>query len=316
MAKGFAMITIVMLHLSMSNLKGDSALTINFFNHSFNTRLFFFLSGMVVALGGVNFSKLKDAWNFGVKKTKTLLLPFVVWSVFIMPYIYERSDIHDFFQILTAPFLPPYQDYWFLLYLYVVQILFLGIKMVSSHLLKLIKNDFITELLVASLLSVLLFPIYEYVFIFLLGYFFYRYGKRLLYSDFTLLITLFLFVSLFAFYRDRELSITIYTKFVMALSGILAVVGIIRRLDTASESYQRSCILLRYIGHHSLEIYLLHYFFVWILRDVPISVAYVHAVPLYVIIFIISSFICLLCCYVADMMKKIPYVSFLLLGSR
>ena len=91
------MITIVMLHISMSNLKGESSLTINFFNHSFNTRLFFFLSGMVVALGGANFPSWKDVWNFGVKKTKTLLLPFVVWSAFIMPYIYERSDIHDFY---------------------------------------------------------------------------------------------------------------------------------------------------------------------------------------------------------------------------
>lgn len=316
MAKGFAMITIVMLHLSMSNLEGDSASAINFFNHSFNTRLFFFLSGMVVALGGANFSRWKDAWNFGIKKTKTLLMPFVIWSVFIMPYIYERSDIHDFFQILIAPFLPPYQNYWFLLYLYVIQILFLGIKMISSHLSKLIKNDFVTELLVAALLSVILFPIYEYVFIFLLGYFFYRYGKRFLYSDFTLLITLFLFVALFTLYRDQRAEITIHSRFVMALSGILAVVGIIRRLDTASESHHRFCALLCYFGHHSLEIYLLHYFFVWILRDASISVVYIHAIPLYVIIFIISTLICLLCCKVADMMKKIPYVSFLLMGNR
>ena len=83
------MITIVMLHISMSNLKGESASTINFFNHSFNTRLFFFLSGMVVALGGADFSNLKNAWNFGIKKAKSLLLPFMVWSVFIMPYIYD-----------------------------------------------------------------------------------------------------------------------------------------------------------------------------------------------------------------------------------
>lgn len=316
MAKGFAMITIVMLHISMSNLKGESALTINFFNHSFNTRLFFFLSGMVVALGGADFSNLKNTWNFGIKKTKTLLLPFVVWSVFIIPYIYERSDIHDFFRILVAPFLPPYQDYWFLLYLYVVQILFLGIKMVSSHLLKLIKNDFITELLVAALLSVLLFRIYEYVLIFLLGYFLYRYGKRFLFSDFTLLIALLLFVTLFTLYRDHEQEITLYSRLAMAMAGIFAVVGIIRRLDVAFESNHRACILLRYIGRHSLEIYLLHYFFVWILRDVSISVVYVHAIPLYVIIFIISIFICLLCCCVADVMKKIPYVSLLLLGSR
>ena len=316
MAKGFAMITIVMLHLSMSNLEGYSASTINFFNHSFNTRLFFFLSGMVVALGGANFSNLKDAWNFWVKKTKTLLLPFVVWSVLIMPYVYERVDIHDFFQTLIAPFLPPYQDYWFLLYLYIVQMLFLGIKMVSSHLSKFIKDDFVTELLVSALLSVLLFPIYEYVFIFLLGYFFYRYGKQFLFSDKTLFIALCLFVALFTLYRGQGAEITIYSKFVMVLSGILAVVGLIRRLDMAFESHHRSCTLLCYIGHHSLEIYLLHYFIVWILRDVSISVVYIHAIPLYMIIFVISTFICLLCCYVADMMKNIPYVSLLLFGNR
>ena len=52
MAKGFAMITIVMLHVTLNNLEGDSCIMINSFNHSFNTRLLFFLSGMVAALGG------------------------------------------------------------------------------------------------------------------------------------------------------------------------------------------------------------------------------------------------------------------------
>lgn len=309
------MITIVMLHLSMSNLDGDSASTINFFNHCFNTRLFFFLSGMVVALGA-NFSRWKDVWNFGIKKTKTLLLPFIVWSVLIMPYIYERSDIHDFLQILVAPFLPPYQDYWFLLYLYAVQMLYLGIKIVSSHLFKLIKNDFVTDFLAAVPLSVLLFPIYEYVFMFLLGYFLYRYGKQFLYSDNILLIALCLFVMLFTLYRGHEQEILLYSRLAMALSGIFAVVGIIRRLDAAFESNHSACILLRYIGRHSLEIYLLHYFFVWILRDVSISVVYIHAIPLYVAIFVISTLICMLCCKVADMMKKVPYVSFMLFGNR
>ena len=54
-AKGLAMVTIVMLHLSSFNLQGNSATTINSFNHSFNTRLFFVLSGMVAVIaGGVN----------------------------------------------------------------------------------------------------------------------------------------------------------------------------------------------------------------------------------------------------------------------
>ena len=55
MTKGVAMITIVMIHLAQYNLDGETASVIYFFNHSFNTLLFFFLSGMVVALGGGKF---------------------------------------------------------------------------------------------------------------------------------------------------------------------------------------------------------------------------------------------------------------------
>ena len=311
------MITIVMLHLSMNNLEGYSASMINFFNHSFNTRLFFFLSGMVVALGGTNYSNLKDARNFGVKKTKTLLLPFIVWSVFIMPYIYERSDIHDFFQILTAPFLPPYQDYWFLLYLFVIQMLFMGIKVISSWLSIFIKNDFVREVLVTVLFSLLLFSIYEYVLIFLLGYFFLRYGSKFLFGDIVLAISFCLFVALFSLYRENgDQSMSLLIRLIMALSAIVFVVGIMRKLDVLCDSHNNFCELLCFVGRHSLEIYLLHYYFAWICRDKYISVAAINAIPLYVIVFTVALLICVLSSYIADGMKKIPYVSFLLFGGH
>lgn len=69
------MITIVMLHISMSNLKGESALTINFFNHSFNTRLFFFLSGMVVVLGG-RFFQMERCLELWYKKDENIIVAF------------------------------------------------------------------------------------------------------------------------------------------------------------------------------------------------------------------------------------------------
>ena len=306
-----------MLHLSSSNLEGDSASTINFFNHSFNTRLFFFLSGMVVALGGTNFSRWKDAWNFGIKKTKTLLLPFVVWSVFIMPYVYERSDIHDFFQILIAPFLPPYQDYWFLLYLFVIQMLFMVIKVISSWLSFFIKNDFVREVLVAILFSLLLFSIYEYVLIFLFGYFFLQYGSKFLFGDFVLAISFCLFVVLFTLYRGNgDQSMSSLIRLIMALSAIMTIVGILRKLEVLCDSHNDFCELLCFIGRHSLEIYLLHYYFAWICRDIYISVAAINAIPLYVIVFTVALLICVLSSYMADGIKKIPYVSFLLFGGH
>ena len=317
MAKGFAMITIVMLHISMSNLKGESASTINFFNHSFNTRLFFFLSGMVVALGGADFSNLKNAWNFGIKKTKTLLLPFMVWSVFIMPYIYERSDIHDFLEILIAPFIPPYHGYWFLLYLFVIQMLFLCIKIMSSRLSAFVRSDFLREVLVAVPFSLLLFPIYEYVLIFLLGYFLFRYRRKLLFGDIVMAISFCLFIVLFTLYRESEgRNMLLPIRLIMALSAIAFSVGIMRRLGEFCESRNTFCKLLCFIGRHSLEIYLLHYYFAWICKDMYISVASIHAIPLYIMVFAVALLICVLSSYIADGIKKIPYVSFFLFGGH
>ena len=51
MAKGIAVIAIVMLHFSF-RFNGESARLISLFNHSWDTRLFFVLSGMVASLGG------------------------------------------------------------------------------------------------------------------------------------------------------------------------------------------------------------------------------------------------------------------------
>lgn len=50
-AKGIAIIAIVMLHFSYQ-FDGESARLIALFNHSWDTRLFFVLSGMVASLGG------------------------------------------------------------------------------------------------------------------------------------------------------------------------------------------------------------------------------------------------------------------------
>ena len=316
MAKGFAMVTIVMLHIVSSNLKGDAALMVNFFNGSFGTMLFFFLSGMVVAVGGANFSRWKEAWDFVLKKIKTLLLPFVVWSVLIMPYIYERSDIHDFFQILIAPFVPPFYGYWFLLYLFVIQMVFMGIKVVSSRLSTFIRNDFVREMLMAVPFSLLLFPIYEYVLIFLLGYFFLRYGSRFLFGNIVMIFSLCLFVMLFTLDRDKcGEDLSLYIKFIMALSGILSIMGVIKRIDLTCESHNNFCELLCFVGCHSLEVYLLHYYLTWICRDVYISVTDIHAIPLYFIVFAFAFLICILCCYIADVLKKNPYISFMLFGT-
>ena len=228
-----------------------------------------------------------------------------------MPYIYERSDINDFFQILIAPFLPPFNGYWFLLYLFVMQMMFLGIRIISSRLSTFVRNDFLREALVAVPFSLLLFPIYEYVLIFLFGYFFLRYGSKFLFSDIVMAVSLCIFIMLYTLNRgNREENTS------LALSAIVFVVGYMRKLDVPGVSRNKVCELFCYIGRHSLEIYLLHLYLTWICRDVYISVAAIHAIPLNVIVFVVALLICLLSSYIADGMKKIPYVSFFLFGGH
>lgn len=314
MAKGFTMITIVMLHVTLNNLEGDSCIMINSFNHSFNTRLLFFLSGMVAALGGAFSCNWKDIRKFVGKKVRTLLMPYIIWGVVVMPFIFEGNSIFDFDSILISSFKPPFNGYWFLLYLFAIQMLFLGIKVISSRLSILVRNDLVREVLVAVPFSLLLFPIYEYVLIFLLGYFFSNYWSRFLFSDVVQAVSFCLFIVLFTICRENCREIL---RYIMALSAIIAIVGIMRRLSTPPNEYPNKFgELLCNVGRHSLEIYLLHYSFTWIFRDMLISVANIYAIPLYLMIIVISTFICLLCCYIADGMKKIPYMSFLLFGGR
>ena len=234
-----------------------------------------------------------------------------------MPYIYERSDISDFFLILIGQFLPPFNFYWFLLYLFVIQVLFMVIKVISSQLSSFVRNVFIREVLVAAPFSLLLFPIYEYVLIFLFGYFFFRYGRKFLFGDIVMPVSFCLFIVLFTLYReDRDQDMSLLIRLVMALSAIVFVVGFMRKIDELGESCNKLCMLLCFVGRRSLEIYLLHYYFTWICRDIHISVSAVHAIPLYVIVFAVALLICLLSSYIADGMKKIPYVSFVLFGDH
>ena len=138
-----------------------------------------------------------------------------------------------------------------------------------------------------------------------------------MFGDIVMAISFCLFIVLFTLYRESEgRNMLLPIRLIMALSAIAFVVGIMRKLDEFCESRNKFCKLLCFIGRHSLEIYLLHYYFAWICKDMYISVASIHAIPLYVMVFAVALLICVLSSYIADGMKKIPYVSFFLFGGH
>ena len=309
MAKGIAIIAIVMLHFSFQ-LDGESARLIALFNHSWDTRLFFVLSGIVASLGGAN-----NLCQFVKKKSLTLLLPFVVWSTIITPYVINRAMIEDFPTIFIDEFVPPLGGYWFLLYLFVIQVMFGVVKYVSEQLERYVSKKLYRELMISAILSAPLFLIYEYVLYFFLGYFIFVYGRGILFNKNVQFISFCLFVVLFELKREN-IEFSFIPQLLIALTASLFIIGITYNFQMTGIIHGALGRLLCFFGQNSLEIYLLHYAFVGVCAGIHLSVSHVHAIPLYVMVLGASICICFLCCGVGNVLKRIPYISILLLGNR
>ncbi len=180
--------------------------------------------------------------------------------------------------------------------------------MVSS-LSKRILNEFWRELLVAFVASWLLFPLYEYLLIFLVGYFVQKYGQRLLFNEVYICVAFGLFILLYAYageWKDYSL-----IRVIIALSASFVILAVLKK---TSKDFCRG--ILAYFGRNSLEIYLIHYCLVAMTKDYVISTDHIYAIPLFFMLGGVAMIICCLCCKIADALKNIPYVSFVLFGSR
>ena len=313
-AKGIAIIAIVMLHFSYQ-FDGESARLITLFNHSWDTRLFFVLSGMVASMGGVKLENVRELLLFVKKKSLTLLLPFVVWSTIITPYVINRATIKDYPTIFIDEFVPPLGGYWFLLYLFVIQVMFGVAKYVSEQLERYVSNKLYRELLISAILSAPLFLIYEYVLYFLFGYIIFVYGKGILFNKNVQFLSFCLFVILFELKREN-VEFSFILQLLIALTASVFIIGITYNIQMTGAIQGIIGRFLCFFGSNSLEIYLLHYVFISACAGIHISVSHVHAIPLYVMVLGVSICICFLCCGVGNVLKRIPYISMLLLGNR
>lgn len=311
MARGVAMICIVMLHLTIFNLRGDASQSVGSFCHYFDTRLLFFLSGMTAAISvGSKGSTIRECMKIGLKKLRTLFMPFMVWSVIVMPYIFNRSDVNQFMDLVQSSFDPQKGGYWFLLYLFVFQLLLIGIRFVSSKLFTVFPNELWRELMVVFVASWLLFPVYEYFFIFTVGYFVQKYGQHFFYNKVYTCVALVLFVVLYAYagsVRDNSI-----VRVIMALSACSVILAVLRNDSKPIPGGG----IFKYLGRNSLEIYLLHFCLVAVTRDYLIATDKIYAVPLFFLLGGLAVLICWLCCKIAELMKRVPYVAFVLFGNR
>ena len=272
---------------------------------------------MLAALGGGG--NKGNTLVYIKNRTKSLLLPYIIWASIILPYLYEHSRITDCVGIFTDAFVPPYGGYWFLLYLYLIQLLYCFILYIQRKCNWDERNGMFWTFYLFVISSLSLFMIYtaftSYLLLFLLGYLGFRYGQMILFHKYFHFIMFVLFVILVTLFIDSKETMII-PQFFISLAASILILNIARSFQPSEikDSYFAKNICI--FGKYSLEIYLLHYFFVWVCRGITIPVGNIHAIPLYVMVFLFSFIICYLCCATSHVLKRIPYVALLLFGNR
>lgn len=215
--------------------------------------------------------------------------------------------------------MPPYDGYWFLFYLYLIQLLYCIIWYIQIKLIGMKKSGLFWTFYLSVILSLSLFMIYtaivSYLLLFLLGYLAFRYGQKVLFHkhlQFIVFVVFVILVTLFIDYKDWM----IIPQFFISLAASILILNIARSFQPSEIKDSFLAKTLCVFGKNSLEIYLLHYFFVWLCCDITIPVGNIRAVPLYIVVFLFSIIICYLCCATSHILKRIPYVAILLFGNR
>lgn len=131
-AKGVAILLVVIGHIVQHNLVGDSAHSIFNFIYGFHMPLFFFLSGYVASLSRDNLCS-SSALSFIKKKSISLLLPFLIWGVVVSSLFTPNLTIELFWDSTKNLLIRPDNGLWFLLTLFFIQLFFLLAILISNH---------------------------------------------------------------------------------------------------------------------------------------------------------------------------------------
>lgn len=123
-AKGMCILLVVMGHILQYNCEGNGARIVFDFIYSFHMPAFMLLSGYVASLSRDRVVKEK-AMVFIKKKFVSLVIPFLVWGLVVMPFIVRRDSFSCFSTIAKELALQPDTGAWFLISLFCIQVYFL-----------------------------------------------------------------------------------------------------------------------------------------------------------------------------------------------
>lgn len=309
--KGLAIILVVWGHIAEKSM-GIENMPFNWMYGSFHMPLFIFLSGLF-AYKGMDRISWKYIWHFLQKKAARILLPFIVVGGF-----YSILVEHSFTAVLTGES----GGYWFLPALFYCMVLGLFQRCLAVRWGGRIK-ELIYFILVwgfASLVWKEKIPVpyllaalkmYPY---FMAGHYFAQYrllSNECLKKQWVQTVAILLYI--------LTMAVSIKTNFhFVSLTGIFAIVILLNLFATHSEVLPK---WLSVVGKYSLEIYVLHWFFLPKMQDwgkyILGQASFNKNIILTAMVcLLVSVFIIAVCMIVAKVVKQSTILDYLCFGVK
>lgn len=324
-AKGIAIILVVIGHILQFNLSGTSKNILFNWIYAFHMPVFMMLSGYVSAYKADQIS-LSSSFKQVRKKFSQLIIPFLIWGSIIMPMI-KNYSIYDWGENFVNLINSPHIGAWFLLSLFFIHLYFIiGINI--SNKIKVPYSDFIGSIIVFIIICLLgqyftfysldnsfYFPI-KYYLMYLFGYFCNKYFQKLVFSQTITIISLVVFSLLINKYDFASSSSILQILISIPASIILINLSqYLEKTQIINEKAFKNKIndYLICLGKNSLVIYLVHIPFIVIVNN-QINSDLITPPFLFICCLLIAIIICYICIGIGDLCKYCPCLNKVLFG--
>lgn len=324
--RGFTMLLVVMAHVSLFTLKVHG-FSYNTLLEEFRMPLFFFVSGFV-------FFKKEKKWNvnesFFFLKRK-IFVQIISPLLFLFIYVYTNN-----ISFMDALYAPMKEGFWFTFTLFEYFVFYIIIQWI----LRFLKwQGFLEDFFVVFVGLVLFYVIpcffttrnverdmwaflgvltWNRFLFFVIGTRIRKYFhlfEELLDTSYFITVCIVVFVSFNIFPFFMNISGTIYLLSV-SLSGIFIVFAFFRSKSESLNSNTFFGTIFQYVGRRTLDIYLLHYFFIH--EDAKLISPNVSSVnsPFFEFIccFIIAILVIFLCLLISNVIRLSPILGYYLFG--
>lgn len=303
LAKGCAILLVVAGHLIQCYCSKGEKEPLHAFIYGFHMPLFFLLSGFVM---GITQNKLQQQpfWKWLLHKMQTLLLPYIVWKLFVYRYIDPAIQAPLDLEALKMLIIKPGEGgAWFLMSLFCIQVVCYPIFRFN----RIYTWGIPLLLLVIGYLfggSWYYCNPYHYL-CFLAGFIYYKYHDKLL-NPYIASVAIVCFIVFEIVYPN---------PFLLTLSIAISLLYACKQICTipaCSESVFFKGGLL--IGRNTLAIYLLHVLIVFPVVLQHIDISSYRQTPILIITLFISFIVSLMCVGIAKITEFFPILNLVLFG--